>query len=290
MPILRLVAVAVLLVSACAPAGASDRGAGGAATADPGSQAAAAPADGAPVLLELFTSQGCSSCPPADRLLSELADDPQLAGRVVPLAFHVDYWNYIGWQDPFSSARWSERQRRYAQAMDDGRVYTPQLVVNGRRHLVGSRRGDVLQAVREAAAEPPAARLGLTLGTVSGGALPVTVAAHLLRDAGDEPLTLYVVLWQDGLVTPVSRGENADRVLRDDRVVRRLVRAAEVPAAAGSDATARIELRLDADWPRGELGVAAFLQQPGAGAVLGAAGERLEGAAIASDTQRPSSR
>src|SRR5688572_22165851 len=87
----------------------------------------------APVLVELFTSQGCSSCPPADKLLSALRSDPQMAGRVIPLAFHVDYWNRIGWEDPFSSAQWTGRQQRYARALGNGsRVYTPQLVVNGR--------------------------------------------------------------------------------------------------------------------------------------------------------------
>src|ERR1044071_3542181 len=85
--------------------------------------AAPAPAAGAaPVVLELFTSQGCSSCPSADRLLTKLAADPQLAGRVVPLSFHVDYWNYIGWQDPFSAASWSNRQRRYAQAFGSSQI------------------------------------------------------------------------------------------------------------------------------------------------------------------------
>ena len=271
MSTLRLAAVAVLLATACGPA-AAER----AAADDP--PAAAAPAatePGAPVLLELFTSQGCSSCPPADRLLSELAADAALAGEVVALAFHVDYWNYIGWADPFSSERWSQRQRRYAEVLEDGRVYTPQLVVNGRRHLVGSRRGDVLRAVREARSRPPAARLDLAVGEAAGGTLPVEVAARLLRDAGEGPLVLWVALWQDGLVTPVSRGENADRVLRDDRVVRRLLRAAELAAEAGAEAAVRVELPLDADWPRDDLGVAAFLQAPGAGPVHGAAAIRL---------------
>ena len=90
-------------------------------------------------VIELFTSQGCSSCPPADRLLSRLASDPRYAGKVIPLSFHVDYWNYIGWTDPFSSADFSQRQRAYAQrAFRSHRVYTPQVVVNGRDECVGS--------------------------------------------------------------------------------------------------------------------------------------------------------
>jgi hypothetical protein len=285
MSTLRLAAVAVLLAAACGPA-AAER----AAADDPPAVAAPAAADpGAPVLLELFTSQGCSSCPPADRLLSELAAEAG-GGEVVALAFHVDYWNYIGWTDPFSSERWSQRQRRYAEVLDDGRVYTPQLVVNGRRHLVGSRRDDVLRAVREARSRPPAARLDLAVGEAAGGTLPVDVAARLLRDAGEGPLVLWVALWQDGLVTPVSGGENADRVLRDDRVVRRLLRAAELAAEAGTEAAMRVELPLDADWPRDDLGVAAFLQAPGAGPVHGAAAVRLADAPPHEEPSGPASR
>src|SRR5690348_11228611 len=98
---------------------------------------AAAPGNG-PVVVELFTSQGCSSCPPADRLLSKLGEDPRFAGKVLPLSFHVDYWNSIGWQDPFSSARWSARQNDYARAFRSDRIYTPQTVVNGTSECVGN--------------------------------------------------------------------------------------------------------------------------------------------------------
>jgi hypothetical protein len=275
MPNLRLAVLAVLL-AACGPAAAERAAAGDAPPA-----AESTTGSKTPVLLELFTSQGCSSCPPADRLLSELAADPSLAGEVVPIAFHVDYWNHIGWTDPFSSKRWSQRQRRYAGELEEGRVYTPQLVVNGRRHLVGSRRGAVLEAVREARGQAPAARLELGVGEAAGGTLPVTVSARLLRDAGERPLTLWVALWQDGLVTPVSRGENADRVLRDDRVVRSLVRAAEVSAERGAEVTARVELPLGADWPHADLGVAAFLQEAAAGPVHAAAAARLQAAPAA---------
>jgi hypothetical protein len=99
-------------------------------------QAAAPAPEASPIIIELFTSQGCSSCPPADRLLKRLAGDP----RVIPLSFHVDYWNYIGWTDPFSSKRWSERQQGYARAFRSNRIYTPQLVVSGRTGASGSRR------------------------------------------------------------------------------------------------------------------------------------------------------
>ncbi len=117
--------------------------------------AAAPPAAGSVAVVELFTSQGCSSCPPADRLLSAIAAEPAFAGKVVPLAYHVDYWNYIGWQDPFSSADWSTRQKQYAQAYDTNRIYTPQLVVNGTDEMTGSEERKVRSAIARALAEVP---------------------------------------------------------------------------------------------------------------------------------------
>ena len=232
-------------------------------------------ARGGLVLVELFTSQGCSSCPPADELLSRLAEDPELAGRVVPLAFHVDYWNRLGWRDPFSDARWSERQRRYARALGADSVYTPMLVVGGRRHLVGSKKREVRAAVREALAAPARAALTLSLGEVLDGRFPATLEARLPEASRPRRVEAWVALWQDGLVTPVGRGENADRTLRNDRVVRRLVRAAAWGADDGPTPRARAILELDPAWSREELGVAAFLVDPSTSEVLGAASDRL---------------
>ena len=107
------------------------------------------PGPGAPfAVVELFTSEGCSSCPPADAFLADLIETARESGqRVFGLAFHVDYWNYIGWTDPFSSSDWSDRQRRYAHALEARQIYTPQLVVNGRRHGVGSDEKKVYKAL-----------------------------------------------------------------------------------------------------------------------------------------------
>ena len=232
-------------------------------------------ADAHPVVIELFTSQGCSSCPPADRLLTELAEDPALAGRVLPLSFHVDYWNHIGWSDPFSSERWSQRQRAYAEVLD-GRVYTPELVVAGRAGMAGSRRGEVRAAVREALARQPAARVEIALGEAADGRLPVTASARMLADA-DGSQELWVALWQDELVTEVGRGENGGRTLRNDRVVRQLVRAAELAGASGSETSGRAVLAVDGSWPRSDLGVVAFVQDADGKAIHGAAGARLAG-------------
>jgi hypothetical protein len=273
-PITALVATCaaaggVALVLACGAADASPPQARQAAS----TAAVAEGGDGGPVVVELFTSQGCSSCPPADRLLSELAASPDLAGRVLPLSFHVDYWDHIGWKDPYSSAHWSERQRTYAELLD-GRVYTPEVVVGGSTGMVGSRRGEVLAAVRQALAAEPAARVSVEVGEPAGGRLPVTASARLLA-AADGRCELWVALWQDELVTDVRRGENGGRTLRNDRVVRRLVRAAELAGSTGTETSARLELEIDPSWPRTNLGVVAFVQEAEGKAIRGAAGAKL---------------
>src|SRR5882724_10161154 len=104
-----------------------------------------------PLVLELFTSQGCSSCPPADQLLSKLASAGSLADRsVAPLSFHVDYWNDLGWADPYSLPAWTQRQQSYARALGDDRVYTPELVVGGAAGVVGSQEGAVSRLIAKA--------------------------------------------------------------------------------------------------------------------------------------------
>ncbi|MGE5184634.1 MAG: DUF1223 domain-containing protein, partial [Acidobacteriota bacterium] len=113
--------------------------------------ATAAPHDDGPIVLELFTSQGCSSCPPAEALVNRLARAGTASGRpVAPLAFHVDYWNDLGWADPFSRPAWTERQQMYARALGDRSVYTPELVVAGGAGMVGSQTSAVERAIANA--------------------------------------------------------------------------------------------------------------------------------------------
>jgi hypothetical protein len=236
---------------------------------------------GGPVVIELFTSQGCSSCPPADRLLTRLAQDPKLAGQVIPLSFHVDYWDYIGWQDPFASPRWSERQRQYGRAFRSNRIYTPQLVVNGKTECVGSQEGVVRRQIAAALATAPAGRVTLEAGppgdlTGEGGRLRVRAGAEM-KTAATGDLDLWVAVWETGLETKVGAGENASRSLHNDYVVRRLEKALTLPGKAGARDSAEIVLGLDKRWKRESLGVAAFLQDPATRVIHGAASRRLGG-------------
>jgi len=210
------------------------------------------------VLLELFTSQGCSSCPPADRLLSRIGASGELAGvRVIPLAFHVDYWDRIGWKDPFSAREWSERQRGYGQAFDLYSIYTPQVVVGGQNHTVGSDEKRLRELVAAAAAQRSEYSIALRLANRDAGSLRVAVQA----EARSRPMVRVVVaLFENGLVTEVRSGENARRTLHDDYVVRRLVELAPGESEA--------ELPLEPEWVAQRLGVVAFLQDAESRAVL----------------------
>jgi hypothetical protein len=172
----------------------------------------------APVVVELFTSQGCSSCPPADALIHDIANDPALRGRVIPLSFHVDYWDSLGWRDPFSSSEWTQRQARYARTMHLNSAYTPQAVVNGTREFVGSNRAALSAALEKASSEKPRTEVMLTARR-EGNSLIATI--HATVPANDD-LMLAVV--EDGVITKIEHGENAGRTITNDAIVRKLIR------------------------------------------------------------------
>jgi hypothetical protein len=197
-----------------------------------------------PVVLELFTSQGCSSCPPADRLLSRLASRGTVGDRAVaPLSFHVDYWNGDSWSDPYSLPAWTERQRQYAAKLGDDRIYTPELVIGGASGVVGSNAASVTQAVQRAA------RPALLAASAAWTKESVTITATAPGDAD-----VWVAVWEDGTSTKVRGGENSGATLGSDRVVRRFERV----AAAGQRGSTAV--RLDPAWR--STGAVAFAQRP----------------------------
>jgi hypothetical protein len=176
--------------------------------------------EGAPVVVELFTSQGCSSCPPADALLRELAAHPDL----LPLAFHVDYWNDLGWIDPFSSAAFTRRQQDYAAARGF-EVFTPQLVVEGREDVVGSSRTGVSQAIASASREARSVESGIVRNGES-----VTLAVGAVRDAkaaADARADIYLLSFDSSDTTAIQAGENSGRKLVYANVVRSMRKVGE---------------------------------------------------------------
>ena len=209
-----------------------------------------------PVLLELFTSEGCSSCPPADLALARLLEGQPIPGvEVVALSEHVDYWNRLGWADPYSAPLFSERQETYAPRVSAGRVYTPQVVVDGVSDLswhdeAALRRGLAAAAVRRRGT------LVLQARAEAAGKVELTLELRGVPDGGE--LLLAVV--EDGLVSRVTAGENQGRTLPHAAVVRWL-RA--LGRASAGDSSHRAEVALDPAWQRGRLRLVAFVQQPG---------------------------
>jgi len=167
-------------------------------------------------VVELFTSEGCSSCPPADKVLSEIAEEAKRSGRhVYPLAFHVDYWNELGWRDPFSSAWATNRQRAYGQAFEQRGMYTPQMIVNGRDAFVGSDRQRALRTIEADLAERAVAEIELRSVSEPSG-IGVTFAVS----AAPADAKLHVALVELATESKVTAGENAGRTLRHANVVR----------------------------------------------------------------------
>ncbi len=235
-----------------------------------------------PVLLELFTSQGCSSCPAAEELLSRLGFDERTRTSVIPLAYHVDYWNRLGWWDPYSSRAWSMRQEAYERVLRvDGGAYTPQLVVNGRTELNGAQRARVLGEIAAARRRRPPARIEGTarMAGAEAPALALDVSAEVLEPVAARKLQLRVALFESGLVTQVERGENAGRTLRNDFIVRRLETAFSMASVEGTRKQGRLDLKLERAWKPENLGLAAFLQDPSTLRVHSAVVLPLEGLA-----------
>jgi len=212
----------------------------------------------APVLVELFTSEGCSSCPPADALLMEL----QEAGEVCVLSEHVDYWNRLGWVDPFASAQFSERQKHYADRLRSG-IYTPQMVVDGRTELVGSDKAGALRAIADAARQPKAA---VAVAPGGGGSLAIRVEP---LPGAQGPLDVYLAVTEGRLHSQVLRGENAGRRLEHTAVVRRLTVLGG--PAPGQAFTATPQVAVDPGWKRGDLRAVVFVQERMSGRILGTA-------------------
>jgi hypothetical protein len=231
----------------------------------------AAQGDRTPVILELFTSEGCSSCPPADKLLQDLDRKQPIAGAdLIVLSEHVDYWNQLGWKDPYSSHFFSERQRDYAESLRSQDVYTPELVIDGQFEAVGSNWSQVKEAVARA---------------LKGDKVPLHVSAMRSGDtvqikvSGDQnqnfkrPLNIFVVLADNQVQSNVGRGENSGHVLDHVAVVRSMGRVGT--AASGSELAKDTTIRIDPQWGSKGLRVVAFLQDGNTHHIVGVAQQRL---------------
>lgn len=236
---------------------------------------------GGAVILELYTSQGCSSCPPAEAVLRKLAADRNLADAIVPLAFHVDYWDYLGWRDPYSNAEWTQRQGAYLDATGRSTLYTPQLVVHGRHELVGSDESKARSAIDRVLkeAEAHAIEVDIPQVTHAEGDLRAEIYSSLRGAGNGEPLTIQVAVFENAPATEVPRGENAGRTLKNYFVVRALHTERLIERAGADSAHLEVVVPIDRDWGHAGLGIAAWVQ--------GVESMKMYGASVRRDLSRP---
>lgn len=240
------------------------------------------PTDGqrTPVVVELFTSEGCSSCPPADALLARLERTQPIPGaEVIALKEHVDYWNHLGWRDPFSSAELTARQNFYAKTFGNAGVYTPQMIVDGQVEFVGSSESRARRAIARAAGAPKApVHLGWASdpGGENTAVLEVSIGKMEAATAGDTA-EVFLAVTEGGLHSDVKRGENAGRQLDHFAVVRELRGIGKANPVAATAFTAQTAVKASPEWRRENLRAVVFVQERRSRRVLGAAGIPLIG-------------
>jgi hypothetical protein len=199
-------------------------------------------------VIELFTSQGCSSCPRADRVLSEIIDEYD-SRPVYGLSFHVDYWNYLGWEDPYSSKKFTERQRQYAAVFQNRNIYTPQMVVNGGHEFVGSNKDEAKKHLERYLGENPENELTLEFSTDDSH---IRLSYHISGNLEDKILNIALV--ERGITTSVSRGENRNRTLHHDNVVRFFT-------IISADRTGELKIDLPRDMDLSKSSVIGYIQE-----------------------------
>ena len=220
-------------------------------------------------VLELYTSEGCDSCPSADKWVGELPAKKLTTERVIPLAFHVDYWNHLGWNDPFAQARFSERQRQHSKRRGASFVFTPQLLLNGQDYRRAMLFDDIDGKVQAINQSPPQADIRLKLSH-NGALLESRVEVRVSDGPEQRRAQVYLALYENNLATAVKAGENKGRTLRHDFVVR------ELAGPLALDEQGRLShvqsFPLDARWKPLDTHLGVFVQHPQSGEVLQALG------------------
>lgn len=211
-------------------------------------------------LLELYTSEGCSSCPPADKWLSHLKPDPK---KVIPLAFHVDYWDYIGWKDQFSKGQYSDRQRKTAAFAGAGFVYTPQFVLSG-RDFKGADESRLNQAISASQKLASRANLSLNAITQTNGETTLQATAQAVNPADINHADIFIAIYENKLVSQVNAGENNGRELKHDYVVREFFGAYQL----SNNNTFSKNFNLPPAWRSKQAGAVLFVQNSQNGEIL----------------------
>jgi hypothetical protein len=232
---------------------------------------------GVPVIVELFTSEGCSSCPPADNLLAMLEDQQVIPhAHVIALEEHVDYWNHDGWLDPFSATEWTQRQQEYDDSLRSG-VYTPQMIVNGRTQMVGSNARQAQQAIAAAVMQMKT-NVSITPGFPdqrNSAEFDVKVGKILSGLSKDTP-EVWLAITESGLQSSVTRGENSGKELKHASVVRSLRKIGTADPSKDSSFSQGVSVGLSSGWNRQNLHAVVFVQHRTSRQIIGAAVSRLE--------------
>jgi hypothetical protein len=231
-----------------------------------------------PVIVELFTSEGCSSCPPADALLASLEEQQPVPGaEIIGLEEHVDYWNHQGWIDPFSSEQWTERQQAYAAARNTESIYTPQIVVNGRTEFVGNRAQEARHTIAASTSQLQAEISLSALPSAKRGREQFNITVGKLAEtAPSDTPEVWLAITEKGLHSSVNAGENAGHDLRHASVVRLLRKLGIANKTNGPSFTAQADLKLDSSWKRLNLRTIAFVQEKHSRHILAAASATLQ--------------
>ncbi|KAF8023982.1 hypothetical protein BT93_F1244 [Corymbia citriodora subsp. variegata] len=219
---------------------------------------------GGTVLVELFSSQGCATSPEAEVLISRLGrGDFELEAPVIVLSHHVDYWDYMGWKDPFGSSQSTVRQKTYVEALRLDTMFTPQVVVQGRAQCVGTDQEDLLSAIASAP-RFPAPTFQATFQRPSPDTLQVNLSGALRSKVDSQGVNVMVALYESGLVTDIPKGENKGRVLSSDFVVRRLEKLCAVKdVSAKKTVSGTVSLPLWRGFNSSKCGMAVFVQNSG---------------------------
>ena len=219
------------------------------------------------VVAELFTSEGCSSCPPADALLAEMDGKTYAGVPIIVLSEHVDYWNHDGWRDPFSSEIWTERQSDYNQHFRLDSVYTPQMVIDGIAQVNGSNGSQIAHAIETAAAQPGKLQIGITDASWANDVLHATVSVPEVSEQAARGTTLYAILADDEDTSSVARGENSGKTLKHVAVVRVLQKVGPLHGPFSGP----VEIRLPKGVAHAKMRLIVFAQKGQNGEIFGAA-------------------
>lgn len=216
---------------------------------------------GGPVVVEMFSSQGCTTSPAAELVVSRLGrGDFELEVPVVVVVFHVDYWDYMGWKDPFGSSMWTVRQKAYVEALGLDTMFTPQVVVQGKAQCVGNDENALLQAITTAP-RFPAPTLQATFTKPAPDSLQVSLTGALRSKVDSNGANVMVALYESGLVTDCPRGENKGRVLSNDYVVRRFEKLCTVKdISAKKTVSGTVNFSLWEGFNSSKCGLAVFVQ------------------------------